>query len=129
MKLASTIARYLLGVIFLLAGAAGLFNFAPPPQDLPQDMMTFMSGMMAAKYFFPLLKITEMVSGLFLILQIAPALILMILAPIIVNIFFVHAFLTPGLENLVVPVLIVLLYSLSVVNYWHLYRPLFRRNK
>lgn len=44
--------RYLLGLLFFVFGGAGLFNLIPPPPDLPQDMQTFMAGMMVTKYFF-----------------------------------------------------------------------------
>lgn len=127
MKKVSTISRYLLGLMFLLAGITGLLNLAPPPKDMPEALMTFMNGMMAAKYFFPLLKGTETICGLFLLFGIAPALMLVILAPICLNIFLVHAFLTPGIQNLLVPLLILVLFGLAVVNYWHVYRPLFQR--
>lgn len=129
MKKASTLARYLLGLIFLVFGFAGLFNLIPPPPQMPEAMMTFMGGMMAAKYFFPLLKITETLCGLFLLLNVAPALMLLILAPICINIFFVHAFLTPGLENLVMPIVILILFGLAAVNYWPVYKPLLAKNK
>lgn len=128
MKKLSTISRYLLGLIFLLSGIVGLFNLVPPPPEMPAAMMEFMKGMMAAKYFFPLLKLTEMICGLLLLVRIAPALMLMILAPVTINILFVHAFLTPGIGNLVVPLIILTLHVLSAVNYWPVYRPLLRRN-
>lgn len=123
----STVSRYLLGLIFLLSGIAGLFNLIPPPADLPQGLMDFMSGMMAAKYFMPFLKSTEIVTGLFLLLGMWAPLMLIILAPIAINIFLVHLFLTPGAGNLVVPVLILVLLGLSAVNYWNVFAPLLKR--
>ena len=121
--------RYLLGLIFFIFGGAGLFNLFPPPPDLPADLQTFMSGMMVTKYLFPLIKGTEMIAGLLLILGVAPALMLVILAPISLNIFLVHFFLTPGLQNLVLPLIIVGLHVLSAVNYWAVFKPLFAKNK
>lgn len=129
LKKVSTVSRYLLGLAFFLSGVVGLFNLVPPPADLPPALMEFMKGIMAAKYFFPLLKATELICGLCLLIGIAPALMLIILAPITLNIIGVHAFLTPGFENLVVPLVILTLLILSAVNYWHLYKPLFGRNK
>lgn len=126
-KKVSTVARYLLGLLFLVFGAAGLFNLIPPPPDMPQDLQTFMAGLMVTKYFFPLLKLTETICGLLLLVGVAPALALIILAPISLNIFFLHAFVTPGLQNLVIPLLILTLHSLSAMNYWSVYKPLFRK--
>jgi putative oxidoreductase len=123
-----TITRILLGLIFLLSGVAGLFNLIPPPPDMPEKLMSFMTGLMSTGYFIPFLKTTETLCGLLLLLGIAPALILLILAPITINIILVHSFLTPGLENLIVPVLILVLHITSARKYWPVYRPLFNKN-
>ncbi|MBY0386285.1 DoxX family membrane protein [bacterium] len=121
--------RYLLGLIFFVFGAAGLFNLIPPPPDMPQDLQTFMNGIMATKYFFPLLKLTETLCGLLLLIGVAPALALVILAPISLNIFMLHLFVTPGLQNLVIPVAILALHISSAIHYWPLYQPLFTKAK
>lgn len=123
----STIARYLLGLIFFIFGGIGLFNLIPPPPDMPADLQTFMAGVMATKYFFPFLKLTETICGLLLLVGIAPALALIILAPISLHIFLLHAFVTPGIQNLIMPLLILTLHGLSAINYWSVYRPLFRK--
>ena len=125
--LAPKIARYLLGLIFFLAGLVGLLNLAPPPTDLPEALMTYTNGLVAAKYFMPLLKTTETVCGLLLLTGFAPALALIILAPISINIFFTHLFLTPGVQNIVLPVIIVALHVTAATAYWRIYRPLFNR--
>ncbi len=125
--LAPTIARYLLGLLFFLSGAAGLFNLVPPPPDLPAGLQTFMAGLMASIYFMPLLKATEMVCGLLLLSRFAPALALVILAPITVNIFFTHLFLTPGVKENILPVIIIVLHVTAATAYWRIYRPLFSR--
>lgn len=122
------ISRYLLGLIFFLSGLAGLLNLAPPPADLPQPMIDFMTGMMASKYFFPFLKITETVFGLMLIVRVAPALALVVLAPVTIHIFFVHLFLTPGLNNIILPVVMIALHILAAQAYMPIYKPLFKRN-
>ncbi len=126
-KKISTVSRYLLGLIFFVFGAAGLFNLIPPPPDMPADLQTFMSGLMVTKYFFPFLKLTETICGLLLLIGFAPALALIILAPISLNIFLLHAFVTPGMQNLVLPLLILTLHGLSAMNYGSVYRPLFRK--
>lgn len=125
--LTPTIARYLLGLIFFLAGAAGLFNLAPPPADLPPNLQTYFNGLMASVYFMPFLKATEMICGLLLLTGFAPALALVVLAPISLNIFLVHAFLTPGIQELLLPVVILALHLTAASDYWRIYRPLFGR--
>jgi putative oxidoreductase len=121
------ISRYLLGLIFFASGVVGLFNLVPPPPDMPVAMQTFMTGMMATQYFFPFLKLTEIICGLLLLAGIAPALALVILAPITLNIFLVHFFVTPGVQNLVVPLVIVALHVVTAKSYWSIYKPLFQK--
>ena len=90
------VARIFLGLVFFASGIVGLFNLVPTPDNLPADLMTFTQGLMAAKYFMPLLKLTEMICGLLLLSGFFVPLALVILAPIVINIFFVHAFLEPS---------------------------------
>lgn len=123
------ISRYLLGLIYLAAGVIGLLNIFPPPTDMPAALLEFNKGLMAAKYFFPMLKTTEAVCGLLLIIGIAPALMLIILFPITLNIIMVHSFLTPGIGNLIVPLVILFLHIFATSNYWSVYEPLLRKNK
>jgi len=87
--------RLIFGLIFVVFGLNGFFNFIPMPTDIPQDMMTFSTGLMVSKYFFPLLKGAEVICGLFLVSGFFVPLALVILAHIVINIFFVHAFLAP----------------------------------
>lgn len=90
------IARVLLGFVFFAGGVAGLLNLVPMPDNLPADMMTFNQGLMASKYFMPFLKAVEAVCGLMLLTGFFVPLALVILAPIVIHIFLVHAFLEPS---------------------------------
>lgn len=89
------IARLVLGLIFFVFGLNGFLNFIPPPESMPENMTTFMNGMMVTGYFFPLLKGTEVVCGALLLVGAFVPLALIVLAPIILNIFLVHAFMAP----------------------------------
>ena len=126
MKLAPKIARILLGLVFFVFGGTGLLNLFPPPPDMPQALQTFMNGIMSTGYFFPVLKGTETLCGLMLLANIAPAIALVILAPITVQILLLHGFLTPGIQNLVVPILVLVLHLVAAKGYWSVYRPLFK---
>ena len=121
------IARYLLGLLFFASGLAGLLNLAPPPTDMPPKLAAFFAGISSTGYFIPFLKITETACGLMLLARIAPALALIILAQVTINIVLVHTFLTPGLQNLILPSIIVILHLVSAMAYWPIYRPLFGR--
>lgn len=88
-------ARILLGLIFFVFGLAGLLNLMPPPDNLPENMITFMKGMEASGYMFKLIKGTEVVCGAMLLTGMFVPLALVVLAPIVLNIFLTHAFLAP----------------------------------
>ena len=87
------IVRILLGLLFVVGGIAFFFTTPPP---LTGDMATFFAGLKASKYFFYLLKGTEITCGLCLLTGYFVPLALVVLAPIALNIFMVHAFLEPS---------------------------------
>ena len=99
MKKVTLIVRILFGLVFAASGIAFFFT-TPPPMEGP--IAEFFKGMMATQYFFYLLKVTEIVCGLMLISGIFVPLALVILAPIVLNIFLVHAFLAPDVVILAV---------------------------
>lgn len=92
MKHLTLAARLLLGFVFFGSGLAFFFT-TPPPMEGP--IADFFRGMMATQYFFYLLKGTEITCGILLMTGTFVPLALVILAPIILNIFLVHAFMMP----------------------------------
>ena len=96
MKMLPTIARVLFGLVFLGSGVFGFVSHFAFPPDLPENLKTFVHGLAASVYFMPFLKGTEIVCGLFLITGAFVPLALVVLAPIILNIFLIHLFLEPS---------------------------------
>lgn len=92
MKIATMIARILMGLVFVGSGIAFFFTTPPPMEGA---MAQFFTGMAATGYFFYLLKFTEIICGLFLLSGFFVPLALVVLAPVILNIFLVHLFLAP----------------------------------
>lgn len=92
MKKVTMIARILMGLMFVFAGVS-FFLMTPPP--LEGAMGDFFKGLAGTGYFFYLLKGTEIVCGLMLITGFFVPLALVVLAPILLNIFLVHAFVDP----------------------------------
>lgn len=92
MKKVTLILRILLGLIFLASGIT-FFLTTPPPMEGP--IADFFKGMAATGYFFYLLKGTEFICGALLLSGFFVPLALVVLAPIILNIFLVHAFMMP----------------------------------
>lgn len=122
------IARVLLGLVMFLSGLAGLLNLVPPPPDMPEKLMTFMNGMMVTTYFMPLLKAVETVCGLMLLSGFFVPLALVVLAPIVIHIFLVHAFLQPsGLPLAVILGVLMLYLSFVAEPYSSKIKPLFQK--
>jgi putative oxidoreductase len=89
MKIAMIIVRTLMGLLFVFGAVVYFFNlFEPPPMEGP--IKTFTEGLAASGYFMTLLKATELVCGIALIAGRFVPLALVILAPIVLNIFMVH---------------------------------------
>ena len=95
---------------------------------MPEAASNFMQGMMAAPYFFPVLKATETLGGFLLLSGIAAPVGLLILTPITLHILLFHGLLTPGLENLILPLVMCVLHALSTLRFWAVYAPLFKKD-
>ena len=119
-------ARLLLGLIYFVFGLNGLLNFLPSP-PMPETAMGFLEGLIKSGYFLPVLAATQTLAGFLLLTGFAAPLALVILAPITLQIFLFHLFLTPGLPNLIVPLLLGILHLTAASAYWRIYRPLFSK--
>lgn len=94
MKIATMIVRYLMGLIFFVFGLNGFLNFLPQP-EMSGAAGAFMGGLAGTGYFFPMLKLFEVVAGILLLVGRFVPLALAILGPITLNIFLFHAALAP----------------------------------
>jgi putative oxidoreductase len=94
MKIASSIARYLLGFIFLVFGLNGFLHFIPmpPPSGTAGD---FMMSLYVSHYLVIVFLLQLIPAVLLLINRFVP-LALTLLAPVIVNILCFHALMEPG---------------------------------
>lgn len=118
-------------MIYFIFGGMGLaiaFGFMKmPEQPMPQAASTFFAGIMAAKYFFPLLKITETLCGLWLLIGRGAAVALVILAPITLHILLFHLYLTPETKELILPSVMIVLQVLAMAGYANKYKVLFKK--
>lgn len=94
MKIATIIARVLLGLMFAVFGANKFFHFIPmpPPQGLAGQFM----GAMAASNYLAVVAVCEVVGGLLLLAGRYVPLGLTLLGPVIVNIVAFHIFMDRG---------------------------------
>jgi cytochrome c peroxidase len=95
MKGFALFSRFALGFVFLVFGVDYFFSFLP---ELPvsQRGLPFLEALSASGYFFPLLKTVEISSAALLLLGLFVPLAIVLLAPVVLNIFFYHLFLDRG---------------------------------
>ncbi|HEX6124688.1 MAG TPA: hypothetical protein VFZ23_04880 [Pyrinomonadaceae bacterium] len=124
MKIAMIIVRTLMGLLFIFSSVVYFLMvmgvFPMPPLDGP--IKTFNEGLAASGYFFMLLKITELVCGILLLVGRFVPLVLVVLSPIIINILFVHLFLDR--TGLPVAIFLVLANIFLAYYHWDAFRPL-----
>jgi uncharacterized membrane protein YphA (DoxX/SURF4 family) len=95
MKIATIVVRVLMGLLFLFASITYLFELITPPPPTGA-MKTFSDGLDAAVYLMPTVKVVEVLCGLAFVSGKFVPLATVVIAPIIVNIVLVHAFLAPS---------------------------------
>ncbi len=122
MKIAVIILRTLMGLLFIFASSVYFLNMIQAP-EMTGPIKTFNEGLAAAPYFMTLLKTTELVCGILLVSGYFVPLALVLLAPVIVNIFFVHATMAP--EGLPTAIIVVLIEAFLGYAYRKSYAPLF----
>jgi len=93
MKIASTIARVLLGLLFTVFGANGFLHFIPMPS--PAGLAGQYMGALFVSHYLVIVFAVQLVGGLFLLANRYVPLALILLGPVIVNIVCFHAFLAP----------------------------------
>ena len=101
------IARTLMGLIFLVTGLNGFLNFLPQPSNIPQGAIEFFGALFKTGYMIPLIMGTQVIVGVLLISNLFVPLALALIAPVVVNIFALHAFLYPtGFNIAALPILL-----------------------
>lgn len=126
-------ARIILALIYFVFGLMGLSIalglMKMPEQPMPQAAQTFMTGIMATGYFFPVLKVTEVFFGFLLFFKRTAPLALVVLAPVTLQIILFHMFLTPVAGELILPLVMGVSQIVAMSAFWNLYQPLFSNRK
>ena len=94
MRIASVIARYLAGVIFLIFGLNGFLNFIPlpPPGGIAGQFM----GALYLSHYLWVIFAFQVIAGVLLLVNRYVPLAVAILAPVLVNILTFHALMAPS---------------------------------
>jgi uncharacterized membrane protein YphA (DoxX/SURF4 family) len=93
MKIAVIIMRVLLAAMYLFASVSYFLNVMPKAPEMTAAQTSFMTGIMASVYLFPLIKITELLCGIMLLIGRTAPLASIIIFPVTLNIFLYTAFL------------------------------------
>ncbi|HMC26334.1 MAG TPA: DoxX family protein [Verrucomicrobiae bacterium] len=91
------IARVLEGLMFLIFGLNGFFNFIPTPKSpMPEGAVAFSGALIKTGYMFPLIMGTQLLVGVLLLVNRFVPLALVLIMPVLVNIISFHIFLQPA---------------------------------
>ena len=95
MKIVTMIARYLLGLMFLVFGSNMFLQFIPMGQLPPGVAGQFTAALFAAHYFYVVGAIM-VISGVLLLVNRFVGLGLTLLGPVLFNILMYHLLMNPG---------------------------------
>jgi uncharacterized membrane protein YphA (DoxX/SURF4 family) len=108
-KILSAIPRILLGLVFAVMPWMAILRLVSNP-PLPPPAAAFIGALMKTGYMLPLIWGTEIAAGVLILLGIFVPFGLVLLAPVLVNIFLYHIFLArPGIEMAVIVCLLELI--------------------
>lgn len=112
MKIASLIARILLGFIFTVFGLNGFLHFIP--MQSPTGMAGQFMGALFLSHFLVVVFLLELVPGVLLLINRFVPLALTLLAPVIVNIFLFHALMAPS--GLPLALIVIVLWTVTALS-------------
>jgi putative oxidoreductase len=112
MKIASTIARYLLGLIFLTFGLNGFLHFIPMPP--PTGVAGQFFGALFVSRFYVVLFALQILPAVLLLANRYVPLALTILAAVIFNILCFHIFMAPA--GLPLALVVAVLWALNFID-------------
>jgi putative oxidoreductase len=94
MRIASVIARYLAGLIFLVMGLNGFLHFIPFPP--PAGVAGQFVGALYVSHYLWVIFAFQVVAGVLLLVNRYVPLAVAVLAPVLVNILTFHALMAPS---------------------------------
>ena len=115
MKIVATIARFLLGLLFVFSGSNHLFNFLKAPPLPPGPLADYTNVMMSSGYLY-VIGVLQVIPGLMLLANRYIPLSLTVLAAMIFNIDVINVLIARGGPGLGLASFITLLWALV---FWH----------
>jgi putative oxidoreductase len=124
MKTASTVARYLLGLIFFVFGLNGFLHFIhqPPPSN-PLAIQFFVA--VSASHYMTVVFLAQIIGGILLLAGRFVPLGLAVLAPVLVNILNYHITMDPG--DIGLGLIATILWVIALLPYRSSFAPIFQQ--
>lgn len=120
MKIFIVIIRSIIGLFLLFASISYFAKVGGEHQPPTGDLKIFMDGVMASKYLLPLAKYIELLCGIALVSGRFVALANLVLLPVTLNIFLIHAFMHQ--EDLPVGILLLVANIFLIYTKWDSYK-------
>jgi hypothetical protein len=121
MKIAALISRILLGLVFVVFGLNGFLNFIKG--SLPSGVAGQFLGALMQSHFVLVISAVELAGGALLLANRYVPLALVLLGPVIVNIFFYH--LLMDRSGLIIAVVVIILWALIALRHRQYFSGLF----
>jgi putative oxidoreductase len=121
MKIAVLISRILLGLVFVVFGLNGFLNFIKGP--LPSGVAGQFLGALMQSHFVLVVSAVELAGGALLLANRYVPLALVLLGPVIVNIFFYH--LLMDRSGLIIAIVVIILWGLIALRHRQYFSGLF----
>jgi putative oxidoreductase len=115
MKIASLIARILLGLVFLVFGLNGFLQFIPPG-PMPTGVAGQFAGALMASHFVWMVSGFQVLCGVLLLVNRYVPLALVILAAEIVNILTFHLLMAPS--SIPMALVVAILWVIVAARHW-----------
>jgi putative oxidoreductase len=114
MKIAALIARILLGLVFLVFGLNGFLHFIPMG-PMPAGTAGQFIGALFQSHYVYVVSGLQVLGGVLLLVNRYVPLGLVLLGPVIVNIFFFHLLMAPS--GLPLAIVVVILWAIVALRY------------
>jgi len=115
-------ARLLFGLAFVVFGLNGFLQFMSNPPMTP-EAGALLGAFAKTGYFFPMIKIIEIVVGVLLLANLFAPLATILVTPILVGITTIHIFLNPA--GLPMMIFLHILHGIIALGYKSYYKQLF----
>lgn len=105
MKIVISALRVMYGAIFFIFGLNGFLSLIPVP-PMGDEANHFWQALLQTGYMVPMWKAVEMITGFAIIFNLFKPLALIVLSPVLINIFFFHLYLDQ--EHLFLPIALII---------------------